>query len=249
MADVKTVEASPVAPPSARSSFGLTSFKDEIVFFGGEFFNGQKTEVYGDFYFYNTIKNEWKLVKAKGPTPRSGAALCSVETEGGQLWLFGGEYQSPSQIQFIHFKDLWVYRLKMKIWEKVNAANGPSARSGHRMVASKKKLFVFGGFYDNNQTYRYYNDLFVFSLESYTWLNVQVSGSVPSPRSGICFAATNDGKLIVWGGFSKSPVKKGIDRGVTHTDMFTLMNESELNMFSQDFLLKNFFFQKEIRQD
>lgn len=26
---------------------------------------------------------------------------------------------------------------------------GPSARSGHRMVAFKKQLFVFGGFHDN----------------------------------------------------------------------------------------------------
>ncbi|XP_063698375.1 kelch domain-containing protein 4 [Culicoides brevitarsis] len=225
LSQVKTVELSPVAPPSARSSFGLTSFKDDMIMFGGEFFNGQKTEVYGDFYFFNTVKNEWKLVKAKGPTPRSGAALCSVETDGGQLWLFGGEYQSPSQIQIIHFKDLWVYRLKTKVWEKVNAPNGPTARSGHRMVASKKKLFVFGGFYDNNATYKYYNDLFVFSLETYTWLNIQVSGNAPSPRSGICFAAANDGKIVVWGGFSKSPVKKGIDRGVTHGDMFTLVPE------------------------
>uniref|UniRef100_A0A336MIZ2 CSON002418 protein n=1 Tax=Culicoides sonorensis TaxID=179676 RepID=A0A336MIZ2_CULSO len=221
----KTVELSPVAPPSVRSSFGITSFNDNICIFGGEFFNGQKTEVYGDFYFYNTVKNEWKLVKAKGPTPRSGAALCSVETDGGQLWMFGGEYQSPSQIQFIHFKDLWVYRIKTKVWDKINAANGPTARSGHRMVAAKKRLFIFGGFYDNNQTYKYYNDLYVFSLESYTWLNVQISGTGPSPRSAICFAAAQDGKLLVWGGFSKSPVKKGIDRGVTHSDMFSLIPE------------------------
>ncbi|CAM6032072.1 unnamed protein product, partial [Sphagnum compactum] len=221
----KTVEVSPVAPPSARCNFGVTTFKDDICLFGGEFFNGQRTETYSDFYFHNTVKNEWKLVKAKGPTPRSGAAMVSVETDGGQLWLFGGEYASPSQLQFIHFKDLWVYRLNTKIWEKINAPNGPSARSGHRMVVSKKKLFVFGGFYDNNQTYKYFNDMHVFSLENYVWLQVQIQGNPPAPRSASCIVASQDGKILVWGGFSKSPVKKGIDRGVAHNDMFTYVPE------------------------
>lgn len=205
----------------------MTSLKDEIYFFGGEFFNGRNTDVYNDFYAYNTTKNEWKLIKAKGPTPRSGTTMVSVETDGGQLWIFGGEFASPSQLQFIHFKDIWVYRLNTKSWEKINAPNGPSARSGHRMVASKKKLFVFGGFHDNNQTYKYFNDLHVFSLENYTWLKVDVKGDPPAPRSGCCMVAGQDGKILVWGGFSKSPIKKGIDRGVTHGDMFSLVPESE----------------------
>lgn len=184
--------------------------------------------MYGDFYCYHTAKGEWRQIKCKGPTPRSGAQIVSSEADGGQLWLFGGEYASPSQLQFIHFKDLWVWRMNQKVWEKVQAAGPtPSARSGHRMVVAKKKLFVFGGFHDNNQVYRYFNDLFVFSLESYTWLEVTVGGSLPSPRSGCCMVAGQDGKILVWGGFSKTAVKKGVDRGVSHADMFALGAESK----------------------
>lgn len=209
--------------------------------------------MYGDFYCYNTAKSEWRQIKSKGPTPRSGAQIVSTETDGGQIWLFGGEYASPSQLQFIHFKDLWVWRVAQKKWEKIQSANaGPSARSGHRMVVTKKKLFVFGGFHDNNQTYRYFNDVHVFSLESYTWLQVNVGGSPPAPRSGCCMVAGQDGKILVWGGFSKAAVKKDIDRGVSHADMVALMPESKLCLTisrSHDLQKKKIFLQKETRPD
>lgn len=148
--------------------------------------------------------------------------MCSVATDGGQLWLFGGEYASPSQMQFYHFKDLWVFRLKTKQWEKVNAVGGPSARSGHRMQVVKKHLIVFGGFHDNNQSYRYFNDVHMFSLENYTWIKIEPTGTAqPPPRSGCCMAVSQD-KILIWGGYSKAAFKKKFDRGVTHADMYQL---------------------------
>ena len=114
-----------------------------------------------------------------------------------------------------------------KKWEKITAPNGPSPRAGHRMVAAKKKLVIFGGFYDNNQSYKYFNDVHIFSMESYSWLKIDVSGIiVPPPRSGCCIAANSNGEILIWGGYTKSHVKKDIDRGVTHTDMFSLIPDS-----------------------
>ncbi|XP_055607159.1 kelch domain-containing protein 4 [Uranotaenia lowii] len=222
------------APPSARVNFSICSHpdKEEIFMYGGEFYDGQKTTVYGDFFNFNVSKNEWKILKASiCPAPRSGHQMISVSTDGGQIWLFGGEYASPSQLQFYHYKDLWVYRIAKKQWEKINALNGPSARSGHRMVVSKKKLFVFGGFHDNNTSYRYFNDLFAFSLENYTWTKIEPTGTGPAPRSGCCMIACPDGKLLIWGGYSKSSVKKEIDRGVTHADMFSLTTSDDGKSF------------------
>ncbi|XP_058831674.1 kelch domain-containing protein 4 [Topomyia yanbarensis] len=213
------------APPTARVNFSIVSHpdKEELFIHGGEFFNGQKTVVYGEFFSYNIAKNEWKQLKSSTcPAPRSGHQMISVSTDGGQIWLFGGEFASPTQLQFYHFKDMWVYRIGKKQWEKINAANGPSARSGHRMVVTKKTIFVFGGFHDNNNSYRYFNDLYAFSLETYTWNKVDVVGTGPAPRSGCCMIANSDGKILIWGGYSKASVKKEIDRGVTHADMFSL---------------------------
>ncbi|XP_054735460.1 kelch domain-containing protein 4 [Anastrepha obliqua] len=223
----KTVTEVVCAPPSPRSNFTFLAHpeKEELILFGGEFYNGQRVCVYNDFFFYNIAKNEWKQVHTPaGPAPRSGHQMVAVATDGGQLWLFGGEYASPSQLQFYHYKDLWVMSIKSRTWEKINAPNGPSARSGHRMVVNKKRLFIFGGFHDNNQSYRYFNDVHIFSLESYTWLKVDVSGAIiPAPRSGCCIAACPDGKLLIWGGYSKAAIKKDADRGVVHTDMFSLV--------------------------
>lgn len=42
-----------------------------------------------------------------------------VPTAGGQLWVFGGEFASPSGEQFYHYKDLWVLHLATKTWEQI----------------------------------------------------------------------------------------------------------------------------------
>ena len=39
------------------------------------------------------------------------------------------------------------------------AKNAPTPRSGHRMIAFKNMLLVFGGFFDNGNSVRYFNDL------------------------------------------------------------------------------------------
>jgi len=73
----------------------------------------------------------------------------SVPMRDGELWMFGGEYTSPSQSQFYHYNDLYVLHLSTLRWEKqVTVTNGPSGRSGHRMTTAKRQLFLFGGFQD-----------------------------------------------------------------------------------------------------
>lgn len=237
--DRKVAQEIKCDPPSPRSNFTLVSHpdKEELILFGGEYYDGSKTTLYNELYFYNIPKNEWRHLKSAGgsPTPRSGHQMVTTSTDGGQLWLFGGEYASPSQLQFIHFKDLWVFRLNQKKWEKVPASDGPSARSGHRMIVHKKKIFLFGGFHDNGQSYRYFNDVYTFSLEDYKWQEIKCGGvNPPPPRSGCCLAACPDGKLLMWGGYSKSVVKKELDKGTTHWDSYSLVPDSK---FFVNFLL------------
>jgi len=77
------------AAPSARSNFSLVAHpeKEELILYGGEFFNGQKAVVYNDLYFYNIPKNEWKNVRSPGPTARSSHQMVSLANDGGQLWV------------------------------------------------------------------------------------------------------------------------------------------------------------------
>ncbi|KAK7863617.1 hypothetical protein R5R35_006156 [Gryllus longicercus] len=217
-----------VEPPSRRVNFSLVPhpLKDELILFGGEFFNGQKTFLYNDLFLYKPSRNEWLILKAPaGPPPRCGHQMVALSANQGQLWLFGGEYASPSQEQFYHYRDLWLFHMADKKWEKINAPGGPSARSGHRMVCVKKQLIVFGGFHDVLRDYKYFNDLYAFNLENYTWAKLEPSGTPPSPRSGCVMAALPDGRVMIYGGYSKTRVKKDVDKGNVHTDMFILSPE------------------------
>lgn len=150
--------------------------------------------------------------------------MIPIDADGGQLCLFGGEYASPSGLQYIHFKDLWVYRLVSKTWEKITTIGGPTARAGHRIVLTGgNKLLLFGGFYDDTTSYKYFNDVHAFDLTTRSWLTIDVSGIPPSPRSGCCMVLNqNNGQVVVWGGFCKTKLRKGVDRAVTYSDMFTL---------------------------
>ncbi|XP_026675478.1 kelch domain-containing protein 4-like isoform X2 [Ceratina calcarata] len=177
-------------------------------------------------FVYNLNKNEWMIVKAPGaPPPRCGHQAIATTVNKGELWVFGGEFSSPSESQFYHYKDLWVYRFAEKKWEKILSPGGPSARSGHRMVHIKKQLIVFGGFHDNLRDYKYYNDVHIFNLETYAWHKIELSGVPPLPRSGCIVLATPENKLLVYGGYSKERIKKDVDKGSIHNDMFLMTPE------------------------
>ncbi|XP_032320415.1 kelch domain-containing protein 4 isoform X2 [Camelus ferus] len=185
----------PCAPPSPRLNASLSAHpeKDELILFGGEYFNGQKAVV--------------------------------VPQGGGQLWVFGGEFASPDGEQFYHYKDLWVLHLATKTWEQVRSPGGPSGRSGHRMVAWKRQLILFGGFHESTRDYIYYGDVYAFNLDTLTWSKLSPSGSGPTPRSGCQMSVTAQDSIVVYGGYSKQRVRKDVDRGIQHSDMFLLKSE------------------------
>ncbi|KAM4833961.1 kelch domain-containing protein 4 isoform 2-T3 [Thomomys bottae] len=222
------VTETPCGPPSPRlnASLSVHPEKDELILFGGEYFNGQKTFVYNDLYVYNIRKNTWTNVDIPGPPPRRCAHQAVVVPQGGgQLWLFGGEFASPDGEQFYHYKDLWVLHLATRTWEQVRSPGGPSGRSGHRMVAWKRELILFGGFHESARDYIYYNDVYSFSLDSFTWSRLSPSGPGPTPRSGCLMTVSPQGSIVVYGGYSKQRVRKDVDRGTQHADMFLLKSE------------------------
>lgn len=111
------------------------------------------------------------------------------------------------------------------------APNGPSGRSGHRMVMNKKRIFIFGGFHDNLRDYKYFNDVHCFDLDEYKWLKLEVAGIAPAARSGCCMVALPDGKILIAGGYSKEKIKKDVDKGHVYTDAHLLVPDSKFFTF------------------
>ena len=201
-----------VPPPSPRvnSSFTLHPSGNEILLFGGEHYDGKKCQFYSQLFRYSIKRNEWRLVTVKkSPPPRSSHQAVAVPTGGGSLFVFGGEFSSTNQTQFYHYRDMWCLDLSTWTWEQVHAKNGPSARSGHRMVHCRDKLVVFGGFFDNLRDVRYYNDAYIFDLNFYQWhkISTEPGAIVPQPRSGCSLAADGAaGVVYLYGGYYKKKV-------------------------------------------
>ncbi|KAI9087591.1 hypothetical protein K1719_030461 [Acacia pycnantha] len=215
-----------VPAPSPRSNCTLTvnPLKEtELILYGGEFYNGNKTFVYGDLYRYDVEKMEWKLISSpNSPPPRSAHQAVAWKN---YVYIFGGEFTSPNQERFHHYKDFWMLDLKTNQWEQLNLKGSPSPRSGHRMVLYKHKIIVFGGFYDTLREVRYYNDLFVFDLDQFKWQEIKPKPGVmwPSGRSGFQLFVYQD-EIFLYGGYSKevSSDKNISEKGIVHSDMWSL---------------------------
>ncbi|XP_030494087.2 uncharacterized protein LOC115709952 [Cannabis sativa] len=222
--EVHVEENVPAPSPRSNCTLNINPLKDtELILYGGEFYNGNKTFVYGDLYRYDIEKQEWKLISSpNSPPPRSAHQAIAWKN---YLYIFGGEFTSPNQERFHHYKDFWMLDLKTNQWEQLNLKGCPSPRSGHRMVLYKHKIIVFGGFYDTLREVRYFNDLYVFDLDQFKWQEIKPKPGAmwPSARSAFQFSVFQD-EIFLYGGYSKelSSDKSSSEKGNVHSDMWSL---------------------------
>ena len=209
-----------------------------------------KVRMFADLYSFDTKKRRWWRINvgdgksASRPHPRSGHVSFFYRN---CLYVLGGEYTSPNQNKFKHFKDCWRLnnfgdvdsRSSSSVyWEKLDFDGpSPSARSGHRVTRVGATSFaVFGGYFDDGEDVRYFNDLWILDMDAMKWrcvlpgaskvrngvvdLGGDTSRLWPSPRSGFQFACNVRrggagteaiARLFVHGGYVKEreePSKK-----------------------------------------
>ncbi|GFR48646.1 hypothetical protein Agub_g10599 [Astrephomene gubernaculifera] len=222
-------------PPGPRVSASFVPYitpRGSFVFlFGGEYADvaTDKVHVYKDLFRFDVDKRRWARIDSpNGPPPRSAHQAVVVKNT---MLVFGGEFTSPNQERFHHYKDLWRLDLTTWEWDCLPSKGGPSARSGHRMVLQplKNRLLLFGGFYDTGRDVKYYNDLWELNLETMKWtsLGVGPAGNAgagapwPSPRSGCGLAVVGD-TLWVFGGYSKAKDEEDeeLEHGKTMDDVW-----------------------------
>ncbi|GAA6002195.1 Kel3p [Rhodotorula paludigena] len=212
-------------PPSRRANatFSASPVSDHLYLFGGEFYDGQRVEMYADLYRYDPTKNEWRrFTSPTQPSPRAAHAAAVTVAGGGRLWIHGGEYSAPNQNSFYHYHDLWSFSFDSNSWERWEVKSRPSARSGHRMAVYKNFIFLFGGFQDTGIRTTYLNDLWAWSLTDFKWHQVEFSqiDRKPPARSGFSFLPTADG-LVLHGGYTKQYEGKRVT-GVALNDTWVL---------------------------
>ena len=91
---LKVTEVVSPQPPSPRISatmLGSPSNRNELLVFGGEYFNGAIATFFNDLFIYLIDRDEWRQVTSpNSPLPRSGHAWCTRGTNTGGIYLFGG---------------------------------------------------------------------------------------------------------------------------------------------------------------
>jgi len=191
------------APPSPRLNASLTHVHgNEVLMFGGEHYDGNpvNTHVFNELYRWNVEINEWSMILSLNPPPPRCSHQAILFRDS--IYVFGGEFCTSDK--FHHHRDLWRLDLKTNAWEEVKAKGGPSARSGHRMVIWRNNIVLFGGFYEAFRETQWFNDLYIFSIQSCTWRKIEFPPMAPLPgaRSGHQLVVYQD-TLYLNGGYTK----------------------------------------------
>ena len=135
---VTEVVSGPPSPRSSATVLASPSNRNELLIFGGEYFDGTLATFYNNLFVYLIDRGEWREVTSpNSPLPRSGHAWCRGGNTGG-IYLFGGEFSSPKQGTFYHYNDFWHLDPSTREWSRIETkGKGPPARSGHRMTYFK----------------------------------------------------------------------------------------------------------------
>ncbi|KAH7138304.1 kelch repeats protein-like protein [Dendryphion nanum] len=209
----------PCEPPSPRTASTLIANpanENELFLFGGEYFNGATAQFYNNLFVYNVKQDAWKKVTSpNSPLPRSGHAWCRAANTK-DIYLFGGEFSSPKQGTFYHYNDFWRLDPSNREWTRVEGktkAPGPPARSGHRMVAFKQYIILFGGFQDTSATTKYLNDVWIYDCTNFAWHapKLQSARAIPDARSSFTFLPHDQG-AVIYGGYSRVKAAAAVNK-------------------------------------
>ncbi|CRK14125.1 hypothetical protein BN1708_011072 [Verticillium longisporum] len=169
---LKVTETVCDGPPKARAASCFIASpcdRNNLLLFGGEYFNGALAQFFNDLHIYYVDRDEWRLVTSpNAPLPRSGHAWTRAGNPN-HIYLFGGEFSSPKQGTFHHYSDFWRLEPSTREWTKIECkGKTPPARSGHRMTYWKHYIILFGGFQDTSNQTKYLADLWIFDTQNFS---------------------------------------------------------------------------------
>lgn len=89
---VTEVVSEPPTPRSSTTVLASPSNRNELLVYGGEYFDGTIATFFNNLFVYLIDRGEWREVTSpNSPLPRSGHAWCRGGNTGG-VYLFGGKH-------------------------------------------------------------------------------------------------------------------------------------------------------------
>uniref|UniRef100_A0A6P7FWT6 Host cell factor 2-like n=1 Tax=Diabrotica virgifera virgifera TaxID=50390 RepID=A0A6P7FWT6_DIAVI len=202
--------------PPGCAAFGFVVDGTKLLVFGGMVEYGKYSN---ELYELQAAKWEWKKLKPKEPKfgnlpcPRLGHSFTVVNSK---VYLFGGlanDSTDPKNNIPRYLNDLFTLDIKSNPMQwNLPQTNGPAPtpRESHSSVAYVDKnknsfLIIYGGMSGCRL-----GDLWFLETETMTWVQPQVSGISPLPRS--LHTSTLIGhKMFVFGGWVPSNLSKDVN--------------------------------------
>ena len=180
--------------PNGRGGQSLIFAENKLVVFGGHYFGGKNTFYYlNDTLVLDLKTSTWSEIKCTG-NPPPGRYNHSATVIGHRMFIFGGK-GAKGQI----YKDMYFLDLEDWCWYPVNWTTGsPAPRFDHAHAAVGNKIVVFGGWNGKHSL----GDLWVFDTEAFTWMQPETAAKSPCARHGHTMTLLEDGRLMVFGGYS-----------------------------------------------
>jgi hypothetical protein len=206
---LKITEAVVDAPPRPRGHgcfMASPSNSNQLLLFGGEYFNGALATFFNDLSIYYIDRDEWRCVTSpNAPLPRSGHAWSRGGNQANYVYLFGGEFSSPKQGTFYHYNDFWRLEPATREWLRLEPkGKTPPARSGHRMTYFKQYIVLFGGFQDLSNSTRYLADLWLYDTVNFVWHSPVLPPAQLKPDARSSFTLLpHDQGAVLYGGYSR----------------------------------------------
>lgn len=212
----EVVAEEPPKPRSASCFLANPSNSNQLLLFGGEYFNGALASFFNDLHIYYIDKDIWKTVTSpNAPLPRSGHAWCRGGNQTQYVYLFGGEFSSPKQGTFYHYNDFWRLEPSTREWLRLEPkGKTPPARSGHRMTYFKQYIILFGGFQDTANNTKYLADLWLYDTVNFVWFSPTLPPAQlkPDARSSFTLLPHEHGAAL-FGGYSRVKATTAANKG------------------------------------
>lgn len=216
---LKITEVAAPGPPKPRSAscfLASPANSNQLLLFGGEYFNGALATFFNDLHVYYIDRDLWKTVTSpNAPLPRSGHAWCRGGNQAGTVYLFGGEFSSPKQGTFYHYNDFWSLEPNTREWTRIEPkGKTPPARSGHRMTYYKQYIVLFGGFQDTSSSTKYLADLWLYDTVNFVWFSPALPPAQlkPDARSSFTLLPHEQG-AVLFGGYSRVKATTSASKG------------------------------------
>jgi hypothetical protein len=204
----KWTEKNPSKSPMARYGCAMAQIEEnKVVVYSGIDYN---LNYKADTWIYDLQMNIWDSVNTSNKQNTAERIGCAM-LDNGKIITYGGwtgiNVSDKTGIFYIE-KKLWNFDFPKRI---------PPLLFGHSMAnINKNKVLLFGGNY-NDATAS--NETWMFSLEGWTWKNVDITNILPTKRSSHGIAKIRENTILLFGGSTNNIKNEGF---TNDTWLFTL---------------------------